>query len=91
MEGVTPYQVVLTHAARRFVDRADASLQRRLRRCFEILRTEPREHPNASLLRGELAGHYRFRVGHYRVVYWINEARKTVVIDEIGHRREVYR
>ncbi len=91
MEGVRSYQVVLTHAARRFVDRADASLQRRLRRCFDILRTDPRKHPNATLLRGEFAGHYRFRVGHYRVVYCIHEAQKTVEIAEIGHRREVYR
>ncbi|MFW6108682.1 MAG: type II toxin-antitoxin system RelE family toxin [bacterium] len=88
---MTPYQVVLTHDARRFVDRADASLQRRLRRCFDILRAEPRKHPSAIRLRGEFAGHYRFRVGHYRVVYWIDEARRTVVVVAIGHRRDVYR
>jgi mRNA interferase RelE/StbE len=88
---VTPYRVILTHDVQRFVDRADAPLQRRLRRCFEILRTEPREHPNIALLRGHFAGHYRFRVGDYRVVYWVNEPQRTVVVDEIGHRREVYR
>ena len=91
MEGVTAYRVVLTHSAHRFVQRADASLQRRLRRCFDVLGAEPRNHPNATLLRGELAGHYRFRVGHYRVVYCIHETQKTVEVVEIGHRREVYR
>ena len=85
------YRIGLTDSARRFVERADAPLQRRLRRCFEVLRTEPRKHPNAVMLRGEFAGHYRFRVGDYRVVYCVREREQLVEITQIGHRREVYR
>jgi mRNA interferase RelE/StbE len=88
---VTPYRVVLAGVARRIVEKADAALQRRLRRCFHTLCAEPRKHPNATRLRGELAGHYRFRVGHYRVVYCIHENQKTVEVVAIGHRRDVYR
>ena len=91
MEEVGAYRIVVTDSARRFVERADRPLQRRLRRCFETLQTEPRKHPNATMLRGEFAGHYRFRVGDYRVVYCIHEVRKTVEVVEIGHRRNVYR
>jgi len=91
VEEVTRYRVVLTASARRFVERADRSLQRRLRRCFGILEAEPRQHRNATLLRGALAGHYRFRVGDYRVVYCIHEEHKTVEVVHIAHRREVYR
>jgi len=85
------YKLVLTDSARRFVEQADAPLQRRLRRCFELLRNEPRRHPRIARLVGEFSGHYRFRVGDYRVVFCIHEAQKTVEITEIGHRREVYR
>ncbi len=85
------YRLGFTDSARRFVERPDAPLQRRLRRCFEVLRVEPRKHPNTVLLRGEFAGHYRFRVGDYRVVYCIHERQQLIEITEIGHRREVYR
>lgn len=33
---------------------------------------------------------WRIRVGAYRVVYIINDARKTVSVTRIAHRRDVY-
>lgn len=35
--------------------------------------------------------HWRIRVGHYRIIYGIDDDKKTVLILRIGHRREVYR
>ncbi|MFP4057195.1 MAG: type II toxin-antitoxin system RelE family toxin [Candidatus Brocadiia bacterium] len=91
MEGVRPYRVVLTRSAQRFVEGADAPLQRRLRRAFDMLRARPRDHPNATRLKGEFAGHYRFRVGDYRVLYCIHQEQQTVEVVTIAHRREAYR
>jgi len=34
---------------------------------------------------------YRVRQGDYRIVYAIDDARRTVEVVKIGHRREVYR
>jgi mRNA interferase RelE/StbE len=34
---------------------------------------------------------YRIRQGDYRILYLIEDARSTVTIVKIGHRREVYR
>jgi len=42
----------------------------------------------------KLAGHdrlFRVRQGHYRVIYAVDDAERTVDIVKIGHRREVYR
>ena len=42
----------------------------------------------------KLAGHarlFRIRQGHYRVIYALDDAGRTVDIVKIGHRREVYR
>ena len=36
-------------------------------------------------------GLFRVRRGHYRVLYVIDDAERTVDIIKIGHRREVYR
>jgi mRNA interferase RelE/StbE len=34
---------------------------------------------------------WRIRVGDYRVVYEVDDARRTVTVLDIGHRRDVYR
>jgi mRNA-degrading endonuclease RelE of RelBE toxin-antitoxin system len=39
----------------------------------------------------DLAGLCKLRVGHWRILYWIYPAQKTVRIYRIAHRSEVYR
>jgi mRNA interferase RelE/StbE len=34
---------------------------------------------------------WRIRIGDYRVIYTIDDAKKEAVIYAIGHRREIYR
>lgn len=33
---------------------------------------------------------WRIRVGNYRVVYEINDARREVIVLDVGHRRDIY-
>lgn len=40
---------------------------------------------------GELSGHYRIRVGDYRVIYQIQTKVLIIVVVRIGHRKEIYR
>jgi mRNA interferase RelE/StbE len=42
-------------------------------------------------LKGSDAGLWRIRVGNYRVIYQIDDARRLVVVTRIGDRRDVYR
>jgi len=84
------YAVNLTAEARRFFENADASLQKKLDRCFDILKQTPQRHPNVKPLRGRLAGRLRFRVGDYRVVYFIDNEDRAVTVLTIAHRRDVY-
>jgi mRNA interferase RelE/StbE len=39
-------------------------------------------------LAGSLKGHYRLRIGDYRVIYRVNDDIVTVVA--IGHRKDIY-
>jgi mRNA interferase RelE/StbE len=48
-------------------------------------------HRVGRQLRFELADLHSARRGDYRVVYRIEEARHSVVIDTIAHRSDVYR
>lgn len=40
---------------------------------------------------GSHAGHWRYRIGDYRVIARIENGRMVIVVIAIGHRREVYR
>jgi len=85
------YEVLLTEESLRFYRRADVPLARKLNRCFDQIDLNPRFHSNIKRLTGELRGLWRFRVGDWRVVYRIDEDRRTVLVLMIGHRRGVYR
>ncbi len=85
------YAVVLESEAQRFFEETSASLQQRLDCCFDQLKINPSYHPNIKILRGDLAGYYRYRVGDYRVVYYITEEPEPlVIVTVIAHRSEAY-
>lgn len=51
-----------------------------------------KEHPHVgTVLKGQLTGLRRIRVGHYRVIYEVQEAVLVVLVLRVGHRRDVYR
>lgn len=49
----------------------------------------PRDRGKA--MAGEWAGHWRYRVGDYRVIARIDDGKMVIVVVALGHRREVYR
>lgn len=84
------YRVVLTKKAKSFYATADLILAKKLAKCFEILENNPFKHPNIKLLKGDLKGYYRYRVGDYRIIYEINNQTIQVIIIKIAHRKNVY-
>ena len=82
------YRVTLTSGPRRFFESADAPLQRRLDRCFARLASNPRRHNNIKSLKGDWSGYLRYRIGVWRVIYRIDEAKQLVLVTDIAHRRE---
>ena len=96
------YRVQLSSEAEQFYASANLPLAKKLARCFERLQEDPRNHPNIKPLKGNFAGYYRYRVGDYRVVYYIKDNVFTdvgpnseedeggVIVVVIAHRREVY-
>jgi mRNA interferase RelE/StbE len=42
-------------------------------------------------LKGELSGLWRYRVGDLRIIVIIQDQHVTVLVVEIGNRREIYR
>ena len=48
-------------------------------------------HQVGRALRWELEGLHAARRGDYRIVYRIDEPRRTVVISAVAHRADIYR
>jgi mRNA interferase RelE/StbE len=64
-------------------------------RIIQTLKTRiaPRDDPRelGAALGGELGGLWRWRIGDYRVIARIEDARITILVVRVAHRREVYR
>ncbi|MCI5143096.1 MAG: type II toxin-antitoxin system RelE/ParE family toxin [Candidatus Electrothrix sp. ATG1] len=47
--------------------------------------------PLPTLLKGDLSGYYRFRIGNYRLFYPIEEDKVIIVVVDIQHRQNAYK
>ena len=63
-------------------------LRRNLAEHIQALADNPRPSGCRKLAGGD---QYRIRRGAYRVVYSIEDERRTVLVVKIGHRKDIYR
>ena len=84
------YHIRILDAAARELARLDKPVGRRVVRRVKWLAANL-DNLNPQSLTGDLTGLYKLRIGDYRVLYEILQDEQTIVIHEIGHRREVYR
>ncbi len=82
------YAVDIHTPAKKSLSRLPDHIQTRIARSMLSLTEIPRPTGVVKLSNRDA---WRIRVGDYRVIYTIDDARKQVVIYAIGHRREIYR
>ncbi|MDA0737478.1 MAG: type II toxin-antitoxin system RelE/ParE family toxin [Nitrospirae bacterium] len=82
------YQILIKPSARRELEGLDDSTLKRVDKSILSLAENP--HPRGSK---KLTGIplYRIRVGTYRILFEVNDAKEQVTIVSIGHRRDIYR
>jgi mRNA interferase RelE/StbE len=87
------WKVELTPAARRSLAKIDRQAAERILRFLTeraAKQSEPREL--AIPLHGpENRGLWRYRIGDYRAIVRIENDVMTILVVEIGHRREIYK
>jgi mRNA interferase RelE/StbE len=82
------YEVVLAKSARKELERLPDKIADRIVLQLEKLQKSPR--PSGSLkLKG--AHLWRVRIGDYRAIYGIDDAKRIVDVLIIQHRKDVYR
>lgn len=84
-----PYTIEFATSALRDFKALDRAIQRRIASRIDALAANPFP-AGARKLQGE-PDVLRVRAGDYRIIYRVDGKRVTVVILEIGPRREIYR
>lgn len=83
------YEITFARSARRELEALETRLVARVWARIQALADQPRP-PGCRKLQGE-EGLWRIRVGDYRVLYEIKDARRVVDIAAVRHRRDAYR
>ncbi len=82
------YSVRIKASAAKALARVDVVQRQRLIEAIDSLREAPLR---GSVLKGDLRGLRRLRVGDFRIVYEVAARELVVLVVRIGHRRDVYR
>lgn len=84
------YEIRILDEAIRDLKRLDKPVGRRIAQRLNWL-AENLDNVHREQLTGNLSKFYKFRIGAYRVLYQMLEEEATIVIHQIGHRRDIYR
>ena len=82
------YSVRIKTSAAKVLAKVAKPHQERLIEAIDALKLNP---ASGSLLKGELTGLRRIRVGDYRITFEVQASELIVLVIRIGHRHEVYR
>jgi len=89
---VKTWRIEITRTATKQITKLDRQAQESI---LKFLRErlsqadDPRQWGKA--LQGEKRGLWRYRVGDYRLICDIQDARITILVLELGHRKDIYR
>ena len=83
------YTVEISRRAIKSIAGLPLKEQRRVRAAMDLLADEPRP-PGCVALAGEESV-YRVRVGDFRILYEVIDARLVIQVIRVGYRRDVYR
>ena len=84
------YQIEITASAEKELDRLDAQVHRRIAAKILLLEDDPRPPRACRKLETPFEG-YRVRIGDWRVLYHVDDAKHAVTVYAVKHRSEAYR
>jgi mRNA interferase RelE/StbE len=82
------YRLSVLRRAQKELEQVSLDAYERIVAAIRALAEEPRP-PGCRKLSGRKG--WRIRVGDFRVIYVIDERERTITINNVGHRRDVYR
>ncbi len=82
-------EVVFSERAAKQLWRLPQTVQHRIKQKLKFWSEQVNPLVFARSLVGNTLGHYRFRIGDYRILF--DYTQKQIMILEVGHRREIYK
>ncbi len=82
-----PYRAALTRSFLRELRKLPDDVKSRVLEAINNILANPFSRVK---LRGELEGYWRWRVGKYRIIYFIDQESQIVVFLDVGPRRAIY-
>jgi mRNA interferase RelE/StbE len=83
-----PYSLKIKGSALKEIERLTPANRRRVVAAIDGLRHDPGA---GTLLKGQLTGLRRIRVGSLRIIYEVRNEELVILVLRVGHRRDVYR
>ncbi len=82
------YDIQIKRKAQKSLAKIPEPFQENIITAIQSLATNP--HPqNSKKLQGRPA--YRIRIGQYRVIYEIDDGALTILVINVGHRKNIYK
>lgn len=85
------YKLTSTPSFEEDVRRLDRSVAKRILDKLEFLASNPHLAKPVQYLPRDLQRLQKYRVGDWRVFFWINHKTKEIVLYGVGHRSSTYR
>ena len=85
------YRFILTKKAVADLKQMEPTIARRLVKKLQWYAAQAEPWHYAKRLEHSQIGDVRWRVGDYRIIGVVDRGKKLVVIEALGHRREVYK
>lgn len=70
------------------VSRLPISIQNKIDQAFDRIKENPLV---GTKLHGALSGHYKYRVGDYRIIYSFSSKESMVTVAKVEHRQGIYK
>ncbi|WHI44676.1 type II toxin-antitoxin system RelE/ParE family toxin [Microbulbifer sp. JMSA004] len=83
------YDVVIHREAKKDIKKLHPQIRDRVISALEAISEDPRLHGSIQL--SGYSDLYRYRVGHHRIVYRINDGELEVLVLDVKPRGEVYK
>lgn len=85
------YKVIIGRKAQKELSKLDPFISKKIIKWIETnLKESDNPYLNGRQLCGTLAKYWRYRVGDYRIIAEIDDEKITILVVQIGHRRDVY-
>jgi len=85
------FSVVVHKRAAKYLKSLPDDQKSRIKETLKKLENGIDKRTDVKKMSGEWKGYYRMRVGDIRIIFWIEYVLKTVYIDHIGSRGDIYK